>query len=105
VILLLVVCSHAAIFGFFSQNPDDRPLSPYIDKWVNKTHTIQTLYVGWTEKQQDLDKAFRLLLKIWNDVDHVPLMTWMPYAYNNWTIPNPNELIAKGAYDKYYSFW
>jgi len=104
-VILLVASYNAAIFGLYQLNLDERPLSPYIDKWVNKTHTIQSIYVGWTDETKINDKNFLQLLKIWNDFDHVPLIVWLPYAWLNWTAPNPNDIIANGGYDKYITYF
>jgi len=103
---VLATCD-AAIFGLTQllNNIDDRPLSPYIDRWVNKTHTVQSLNIGWIDKNDINDKFFLQLLKVWNDYDHVPIIIWMPYAWANWSAPNPNDIIANGGYDKYLAYF
>jgi len=96
-ILILFVCqSFASIFGYFSPE-----LSPSIDKWVTKTHTIQNFMSGWSGDSNIMNNLFTSMSRTWHEYSHVPLITWMPYAWRNWTSPNPNDIIANGGYDDY----
>jgi hypothetical protein len=97
IIGLFTLQLQATIFGFFA----DKPESPLIDKWVTKTHTIQNHYAGWSKDESRTKSFFLQLLKSWSNDYHVPLISWLPYAYDNWTAPNPNEIIASGVYDDY----
>jgi len=72
-----------------------------IDRWVTKTHTIQNFVAGWTSDETKIKSLFNNMLRSWNEKYHVPLITWMPYAYRNWTAPNPNDIISSGGYDDY----
>jgi len=98
-ISLFVLNINATIFGFYS--PDNKDVSPMIDRWVTKIHTVQNFITGWTNNEDVLRILFNNALRSWKERSHVPMITWMPYAYADWTAPNPNELIANGRYDDY----
>jgi len=72
-----------------------------IDRWVTKVHTIQNFYAGWTGDDTITKTLFNNMQRSWINYYHVPLITWMPYAWKHWTSPNPNEIIANGEYDDY----
>ena len=93
------------LFGFEFINEYNEqytiPLSE-INLWVGKENhgiPVRAHFVGW-QNPAALNSTFISLRETWGN-HSIPMITWLPYPYDTWSSPTPNDDIANGKYKQY----
>eukprot|EP01060_Flectonema_neradi_P008072 TRINITY_DN15765_c0_g1_i1.p1 TRINITY_DN15765_c0_g1~~TRINITY_DN15765_c0_g1_i1.p1 ORF type:complete len:598 (+),score=118.88 TRINITY_DN15765_c0_g1_i1:250-1794(+) len=70
-------------------------------EFVGGKQSVSTVSVGWDDPSKLSNVFSTEITPLYDTLQTVPLITWMPYPYKTWTNPSPNNDIANGQYDDY----
>jgi mannan endo-1,4-beta-mannosidase len=88
------------LFGTFTEGAVYDQLSVWLNAVAGAPpQSVRMRNIGWAAANAQADVAS--LTSAWQETGSVPVLTWMPYAYANWSSPTPNADITNGAYDEY----
>ena len=97
-----VEAEFTALFGTQTNGAVFDDLNVFLVGQGSPAQSVRIVNLGWEAASKNpLSAQLAGALEAWQVSGAVPVLAWMPYAFNDWAAPNPNQIIASGGYDGY----